>query len=278
MIPSSRTSRTRRVGWPSTAPTSRRGRTPCSATRSRRASRASGAARSSRRCRASCAAAGRSSRARGSSTTSSPPPSPRGCTRVVNLAAGLDTRPYRLPLPASLTWLEADLPALVDEKERLLAGETPVCAVTRARVDLADAAARAAFLAGVAGDAQTLVITEGLVQYLDDATVAALARDVAACAPVRWWIVDFISPGALAMIKRTRGHRAARMMGFAPRNGVAFFEAVGWRAREVRSIVREAVRLRRAPWLMRAFAWVPDPDPRAPGAARWFAVARLERG
>jgi methyltransferase (TIGR00027 family) len=201
-----------------------------------------------------------------------------GCTRVVNLAAGLDTRPYRLPLPASLTWIEADLPALVDEKERLLAGETPVCAVTRARVDLADAAARAAFLASVAGDARTLVITEGLVQYLDDATVAALARDVAACAPVRWWIVDFISPGALAMIKGTRGHRAARMMGFAPRNGVAFFEAAGWRAREVRSIVREAVRLRRAPWLMRAFAWVPDPDPRAPGAARWFGVARLERG
>src|SRR5580692_6120249 len=97
-----------------------------------------------------------------------------GCTRVVNLAAGLDTRPYRLPLPASLTWIEADLPALVDEKERLLAGETPVCAVTRARVDLADAAARAAFLASVAGDARTLVITEGLVQYLDDATVAAL--------------------------------------------------------------------------------------------------------
>ena len=202
-----------------------------------------------------------------------------GCERVVNLAAGLDTRPYRLPLPASLVWIEADLPALVDEKERLLAGETPVCAVTRARVDLAAATARAAFLAGLAGDAKTLVITEGLVQYLDDATVAALARDLGACAPVRWWIVDLISPGALAMIKSTRGHRAASMMGFAPGNGVSFFEAAGpWRAREVRSIVREAIRLRRAPWLMRPFAWAPDPDPRAPGAAKWFAVTRLQRG
>src|SRR5215468_1053015 len=45
-----------------------------------------------------------------------------GCDRVVNLAAGMDTRPYRLPLPASLQWIDADLPALLDEKERLLAG------------------------------------------------------------------------------------------------------------------------------------------------------------
>src|SRR5262249_27457285 len=32
-----------------------------------------------------------------------------GCDCVVNLAAGLDTRPYRLPLADSLTWIEADL-------------------------------------------------------------------------------------------------------------------------------------------------------------------------
>jgi methyltransferase (TIGR00027 family) len=203
-----------------------------------------------------------------------------GCGRVVNLAAGLDTRPYRLPLPASLSWIEADLPALLDEKERLLADETPACALTRARVDLADEAARAAFLGGLGGGPPTLVITEGLVQYLDAEVVAALARDLSAApqSNIRWWIVDLISPGALAMIKATRGHQAARMMGFAPTNGVGFFEAEGWRAREIRSIVREAIRLRRAPWLLRPFAWVGDPDPRAPGQARWFGVTRLDRG
>ena len=200
-----------------------------------------------------------------------------GCARVVNLAAGLDTRPYRLPLPPSLAWVEADLPALVDEKERLLAGETPVCALSRARVDLSDAAARAAFLGGLSGDVPTLVITEGLVQYLDAGVVAALARDLAACASVRWWILDLFSPGALAMIRGTPGHMAARLMSFAPENGVGFFEDAGWRVHEVHSIVRAAVRLRRAPWLMRAFTWVPDPDPRAPGNARWFGVTRLER-
>src|SRR5262245_602126 len=33
-----------------------------------------------------------------------------GCDRVLNLAAGLDTRPYRLDLPKDLDWIEADLP------------------------------------------------------------------------------------------------------------------------------------------------------------------------
>jgi methyltransferase (TIGR00027 family) len=202
-----------------------------------------------------------------------------GCARVVNLAAGLDTRPYRLPLPASLEWIEADLPALVDEKERLLAGETPTCALRRARVDLADAAARAAFLSELAAraDAPTLVITEGLLGYLDEGVVSALARELAACAAVRWWVLDLFSPGALAMIKQTRGHRAAPMLTFAPPAGVAFFEAFGFRAREVQSIVRAAVRLRRAPWSVRVLAWAPDPDPRVPGGARWFAVVRLVR-
>src|SRR5438270_9332320 len=59
-----------------------------------------------------------------------------GCDRVLNLAAGLDTRPYRLALPAELTWVEADLPGIIDEKERLLAAETPVCRLSREKVNL----------------------------------------------------------------------------------------------------------------------------------------------
>ena len=35
----------------------------------------------------------------------------RGADTVLNLGAGLDTRPYRLQLPASLRWVEADFQA-----------------------------------------------------------------------------------------------------------------------------------------------------------------------
>src|SRR5215218_12159 len=49
-----------------------------------------------------------------------------GADVVLNLAAGFDTRPYRLPLPQSLKWIEVDLPELLAHKERELAGENPV--------------------------------------------------------------------------------------------------------------------------------------------------------
>ena len=68
-----------------------------------------------------------------------------GCDRVLNLAAGLDTRPYRLDLPADFQWIEADLPALLAEKTQLLADQAPRCRLTRSAVDLADPVARDAF-------------------------------------------------------------------------------------------------------------------------------------
>jgi O-methyltransferase involved in polyketide biosynthesis len=69
-----------------------------------------------------------------------------GCDKVLNLAAGLDTRPYRLDLPPDFAWVEADLPQLLAEKEQALADQTPRCRLTRHGVDLADPAARDAFL------------------------------------------------------------------------------------------------------------------------------------
>ena len=66
----------------------------------------------------------------------------QGIDTVVNLAAGLDARPYRMPLPASLKWIEVDLPAILDYKESLLRRETPACALERVRLDLADRDAR----------------------------------------------------------------------------------------------------------------------------------------
>jgi hypothetical protein len=69
-----------------------------------------------------------------------------GRGRVLNLAAGLDTRPYRLDLPSDFTWVEADLPQLLAKKEQVLADETPRCRLRRHAVDLADPADRDASL------------------------------------------------------------------------------------------------------------------------------------
>src|SRR5713226_1436402 len=54
-----------------------------------------------------------------------------GVDLVVNLAAGLDARPYRMDLPLSLKWIEVDLPEILDYKEEVLAGVAPKCSLER---------------------------------------------------------------------------------------------------------------------------------------------------
>src|SRR5436190_19703713 len=46
---------------------------------------------------------------------------------VLNLAAGLDARPYRLALPPSLKWIDVDLPPMIDYKRGMLADQKPRC-------------------------------------------------------------------------------------------------------------------------------------------------------
>jgi methyltransferase (TIGR00027 family) len=205
-----------------------------------------------------------------------------GCDCVLNLAAGFDARPYRLKLPPELPWVEADLPPMVDEKRRLLAGETPVCHLSCEGVDLSDSAARGSFLdRALRGASRALVITEGLLVYLDDDQVRAIARDLASRGAVRWWLLDLASPAILRMMQRGMGaHLANAPFRFAPPEGVAFFEALGWSARDIRSYFREAIRHKRLPLFLRILGLLPfpAPDPRNPGMrARWSAVVRFER-
>jgi hypothetical protein len=96
-----------------------------------------------------------------------------GADAVLNLAAGLDARPYRLPLPSSLVWIEADRAAIFDEKAEVLAPSKPACVIERLAVDLADDQARESLFDRVAGaHARVVVVTEGLLVYLDEARVA----------------------------------------------------------------------------------------------------------
>lgn len=202
-----------------------------------------------------------------------------GCDCVLNLAAGLDTRPYRLELPKTLRWVEADLPDLIDEKERLLADAQPRCQLRRIKVDLADSGARAGMLRDAVGSStQALVITEGLLVYLDEAEVRALTADLAAQGGIRLWTLDLASPGVIEMMRKGMGtHLANAPMKFGPPNGVGYFEALGWKVAEVRSIFHAAARHRRLPLWMRLFALFPEPDPRKLGKQPWSGVVLLER-
>lgn len=200
------------------------------------------------------------------------------CDRVLNLAAGLDTRPYRLDLPANFTWIEADLPKLLAEKTQLLADEAPRCQLTRHAVDLSDPQARTAFLNdALRGASHALVLTEGLLMYLDEPDVAALSGAIQR-PEVAWWMLDFAGPGLKRLMnKKMDGMLQNAPFKFAPENGLAYFEDLGWRTAQVESLFEGAYRLHRLPKYMRPRAWLPQPDPRHPGPRAWSAAALLTR-
>ncbi len=172
----------------------------------------------------------------------------RGVDTVLNLGAGLDTRPYRLKLPPSLRWIEADFPSMIELKNDKLAAERPVCALERVGIDLADRAARRALLARVAASARSvLVITEGVINYLSDDEAGRLAEDVHAEAALRYWIQDYYSAEARRHRPRWRRKMQAAPFLFRVPDWFGFFGKYGFRPLEKISIATEARRIRRRP-------------------------------
>jgi methyltransferase (TIGR00027 family) len=204
----------------------------------------------------------------------------RDIDAVVNLAAGLDARPYRMDLPAALKWYEVDLPELIDYKQEILAGERPRCEVERIPLDLANTAGRNELLDRIAAEARNiLVITEGLLIYLEREQVAQLARDLARNASFQFWSAEICSPGLLRMLQRRIGGRleAARApLKFGPAEGPEFFAPYGWRAVEIRPLLKAAATLKRIPFLMRFLAKLPASNGRQ-GNRPWSAVCLFAR-
>lgn len=174
-----------------------------------------------------------------------------GIDTIVNLGAGLDTRPYRMALPASLRWIEVDFPHMIDWKEEQLADAAPRCRLERIRLDLADLAARRAFFAAFAAQPQkVLILTEGVIPYLTLEAVAELADDLKAQG-FRYWVVDYLSPHARRY--RQKMEKKMKMQNapfrFDPDDYFAFFRAHGWDAKEIRYVGEEAQKLQRWPRL-----------------------------
>jgi methyltransferase (TIGR00027 family) len=177
---------------------------------------------------------------------------------VINLAAGLDARPYRLDLPAGLRWVEVDLPEMIEYKAEMLKGETPKCKLERATVDLADETVRREFFARLNASAErVLVITEGLLAYLAPEQVIGLAKDLHATEHFRYWLTDLASPKVKQMMDKQWGKQleaAGAPFKFAPAESEEFFRPHGWEAAEFRDFLGESVRLNRTMpmmWIVR---------------------------
>jgi methyltransferase (TIGR00027 family) len=206
-----------------------------------------------------------------------------GADLVVNLAAGLDARPWRLELPSSLRWVDVDLPDILRYKTDALRDATPVCRYEAVPTDLTDAAARRALFARLGAQSTTgLIVTEGLLIYLTAEQVGTLARDLHAVPSFRWWLIDLAHPRLLEWVTRSWGKSVKAgnaAFQFAPAEGTGFFRTFGWREAEFRSIGEEAHRLKREMrmmWLWRFLTRLRSKEKREE-FRRFSGIVLLER-
>jgi len=168
---------------------------------------------------------------------------------VLNLAAGLDARPWRMELPPSLHWVDVDLPDILRYKLDTLRGVPTHCSYEAVEADLRDADVRHTLFARIgARTTRALIVTEGLLIYLGDDGVAALASDLNDVPTFARWLIDLASPRLLKMMTKSWGKSVAAgnaPFRFAPASGTAFFTPYGWREVEYRSTMEEAERLDR---------------------------------
>jgi methyltransferase (TIGR00027 family) len=201
-----------------------------------------------------------------------------GADLVVNLAAGLDARPYRMTLPATLQWVEVDLPDLIAHKEGVLGNEKPQCRLERVSLDLTDLAARRKLFAALDARATKIVVaSEGLLIYFTAEEVASLAEDLVAGKSFRSWIIDLASPGQLKLMQRTTGKQlgeAGAPFKFGPPQGAQFFSPYGWEPKDVQGLLKTAAQFNRPP--VELLSLLPEPKGNF-GNYPWTGVCLLKR-
>ncbi|MFE5481842.1 class I SAM-dependent methyltransferase [Streptomyces sp. NPDC056527] len=165
----------------------------------------------------------------------------RGIRQVVFLAAGMDTRFFRLPWPDGVTVYELDRPALLQAKAKMLADEPLPAGRTRITVpvDLTQDWTGPLKEAGWKSDEPVLWVVEGLLFFLPEEAVRTLISTLSAhAAPGSVLLGDVISRAALENPLSRPFLSALREDGnpwlFGTEEPEALLVACGWDVREVR--------------------------------------------
>jgi len=177
-----------------------------------------------------------------------------GVDTVINLGAGMDTRPYRMTLPKTLRWVEVDYSHIIAHKDKVLNSEIPTCQLTRIAADLSNDNERRKLLSDLSSQCKkALIITEGVIPYLTEDQTAALARDLHAQPNFVHWITEYFAPEVYRYLQDRRQSKKMQNAPFQffPINWLGFFERNGWRPRTIRYTSEESIRLNRTvpmPW------------------------------
>ncbi len=160
----------------------------------------------------------------------------QGYQTILNIGAGLDTRPYRLKLPNTLQWIEIDFPEMIALKNEKLKNEVPICQLQRIGLDLANKEVRSKTLARLNRECgKTLILTEGVIPYLSEAAVAELASELRDQANFELWITEYYSPEVYRVFQSPQ---MKRLLGdspfvFFPKDWFGFFRNCGWQQKEI---------------------------------------------
>ena len=202
-----------------------------------------------------------------------------GYDMVINLASGLDTRPYRLPLPSSVTWIDIDLPETINYMNNMMEGERANCKLERIALDLSLREERFILFKELASRGKKiLVVAEGLIGYLNDRAAGSLAYDLSRERNFKHWVLDIMSPGLLPLVQQEMGtllDDAKSPLVFAPKEGENFFRLFKWKPVISRSKLKTAAKLKRLSTEMMNYAAQPEPEgPK--GTFPWSGVCLFE--
>jgi methyltransferase (TIGR00027 family) len=154
-------------------------------------------------------------------------------SQIVLLGAGLDTRAFRLPLPASCTVFEIDYAEAFTQKESILHTVSSRCERRCVFTDLSRPWIQALLDANFDRHTPTIWVAEGLLFYLADSEVESLVQDAAAVScQGSTFLADIFGTGLLALegmvplVARRRS--AGQPMPFCTDSPEALFLTGGW--------------------------------------------------
>lgn len=169
-----------------------------------------------------------------------------GIDTVINLGAGLDTRPYRMHLPSTLNWIEVDFLHMIEYKNQTLQNEKPVCQLERIAADLSQDAERKALFQKLGSRTQkALILTEGVIPYLTSEDAEKLSIDLFAIPTFAYWVMDYRNGIRRYQPKRLRKALKDSPFKFDVLDTVSFFQKQGWKVGEKVSTGDESQRLKR---------------------------------
>jgi methyltransferase (TIGR00027 family) len=163
--------------------------------------------------------------------------SQHGIRQIVLMAAGLDTRAFRLNWPQGTRIFELDQPEVLNYKEEIInsIGARPTCERQVIKKDLTESWKEALTLNGFDPLERTCWLLEGFLFYLPNETVIQLIRDVNDLAASECWLGFDIINGAVLTSPWTKAWVDMQAQSGAPWIGTlddpeSFLASLGWTA------------------------------------------------